>query len=131
MVDAAVFQLDDGFFTGNRLDLATQLVPETIAVVAHGFENKIQSPVFHGFQGAFSAAFRERTDHQHRHGVRFHKFLKGRQAVKTRHFHIQSHDVGVQLSGFLQSLLAVACRTGHFDFRILLQEGNQGMAHES
>ena len=61
----------------------------------------------------------------------FHEILKGSQAVEARHFHIQGHNIGIQLHGFFQSILPVTRRAGHFDIRVLLQERNQGMAHES
>ncbi len=131
MVDATVFQLDDGFFAGNGLDLATQLIAETVAIVAHGLEDKIQRAIFHGFKRTFCTAFCKRTDHQHRHGMGLHEISEGGQAVEARHFHIQGHDIGIQLCRFFQRILPITRRVNHLDVRILLQKRNQGITHES
>lgn len=131
MIDTTILQFDDGFFAGHGFDFAAQFLAEKIAIITHGFGNKIQRPELHGLEGGFSAAFRQGADHNHRQGISLHQLLQCGQAVEAGHFHIQGHDIDVEFLGFLESFLPVAGNSRNFDFRVLFQQGNKSIAHKS
>ena len=121
VVDAPVFEPDNGFSAGQGAHFAPQLCAKNFALVAHDLGDEVQSSVFQGLQGAFGAAFRKGADHQHRHGVGLHQPLQGFQPTQPGHFHIQGHDVGFHFIDNLQRRLPIGGGGHHLDVLLLFQ----------
>ena len=125
-----ILEADDALAARDGLDLAAQVFAEGVLVVALRLGDEVLRAVFQRLERADGPAFGQGTHHDDRQGIGLHELLERFKAVQARHLHVKGDDIDVEARGLFQRVHAVARGVHHLDFRILLQHGDQSMAHK-
>ena len=81
-------------------------------------------------QGRFRAAFGERGNHDHRHGMAAHQLLQERQAVHPRHLNIQRQHIRVEGLDFLPGDEGIARGSDDLQLRVRAEYFRQQLPHQ-
>lgn len=114
---------------GGDLHLDAQLIQEGLGLrrsITGRLADKVHRTGFQGIQHPEGQG----TYHNHRHRVNRDQPLDEVNAVELGHFHIHSHNIGIELPDLLECFLCVSSHSDYFDPGVCVQAVFQNGAEE-